>query len=77
MAKSASYGRAPMGAYLGDYGNYTTNRSIDCATCTPGKCSTRALVTPRACARGKVIGRVVVVVVVVSIKFAISRDIGV
>ena len=39
------------------------------------------IITPRACARGKVIGRVVVivvvVVVVVSTKIAISRDIGV
>ena len=36
-------------------------------------------ITPRACARGKVIGCVVVVVVVVvvSTKIAISRDIGV
>ena len=33
--------------------------------------------TPRACARGKVIGCVVVVVVVVSTKIAISRDVGV
>ena len=34
------------------------------------------LITPRACARGKVIGRVVVViVVVVSTKIAISRDV--
>ena len=33
-------------------------------------------ITPRACARGKVIGRIVVVVVV-STKIAISRDIGV
>ena len=30
------------------------------------------VITPRACARGKVIGRVVVVVVVVSTKIAIS-----
>ena len=39
----------------------------------------RALVTPRACARGKVIGRVVVVVVVVvvSTKIAISQDVDV
>ena len=35
------------------------------------------LITPRACARGKVIGCVVVVVVVVSTKIAISRDIGI
>ena len=36
------------------------------------------VVTPRACARGKVIGRVVVVVVVVmSTKIAISRDVGI
>ena len=37
------------------------------------------IITPRACARGKVIGRVVVVVVVVvvSTKIAISRDVGV
>ena len=34
------------------------------------------VITPRACARGKVIGRVVVVVVVVSTKIAISRDLG-
>ena len=34
-------------------------------------------VTPRACARGKVIGRVVVVIVVVSTKIAISRDVGI
>ena len=37
-------------------------------------------ITPRACARGKVIGRVVVVVVVVvvvSTKIAISRDVDV
>ena len=37
-------------------------------------------ITPRACARGKVIGCVVVVVVVVvvvSTKIAISRDIGI
>ena len=34
------------------------------------------IITPRACARGKVIGRVVVVVVV-STKIAISRDIDV
>ena len=33
------------------------------------------VITPRACARGKVIGRVVVVVV--STKIAISRDTGV
>ena len=34
-------------------------------------------ITPRACARGKVISRaVVVVVVVVSTKIAISRDLG-
>ena len=36
------------------------------------------IITPRACARGKAIGRViVVVVVVVSTKIAISRDVGV
>ena len=37
------------------------------------------IITPRACARGKVIGRVVVVVVVVviSTKIAISRDIAI
>ena len=38
------------------------------------------IITPRACARGKVIGRVVVVVVVVvvvSTKIAISRDVGI
>ena len=37
------------------------------------------IITPRACARGKVIGRVVVVVVVmvVSTKIAISRDVDV
>ena len=34
------------------------------------------IITPRACARGKVIGRVVVVVVVVSRKIAISRGLG-
>ena len=36
------------------------------------------LITPRACARGKVIGRVVVVIVivVVSTKIAISRGLG-
>ena len=33
------------------------------------------LITPRACARGKVMGRVVVVVVV-SRKIAISRGVG-
>ena len=38
---------------------------------------TKEIFTPRACARGKVIGCVVVVVVVVSTKIAISRDIGV
>ena len=37
----------------------------------------RSLITPRACARGKVIGRVVVVVVVVSTKIAISQDVDV
>ena len=38
----------------------------------------RPLITPRACARGKVIGRVVVVVVVVVVsrKIAISRGLG-
>ena len=38
-----------------------------------------SFITPRACARGKVIGRVVVVVVVVvvSTKIALFRDIGV
>ena len=41
------------------------------------------IITPRACARGKVIGCVVVVVVVivvvvvVSTKIAISRDVGI
>ena len=35
------------------------------------------IITPRACARGKVIGRVVVVVVVVSTKIAIFRDTGI
>ena len=35
------------------------------------------VITPCTCARGKVLGRVVVVVVVVSTKIAISRDIGV
>ena len=33
-------------------------------------------ITPRACARGKVIGRVVVVVVVVSTKIVISQCLG-
>ena len=41
----------------------------------------KSIITPHACARGKVIGRVVVVivflVVIVSTKIAISRDIGV
>ena len=46
------------------------------------KINMHSIITPRACARGKVIGRVVVVVVivvvvVVSTKIAISRDIGV
>ena len=40
-----------------------------------------AVITPRACARGKVIGRVIVVVVVVivvvSTKIAISQDVDV
>ena len=35
------------------------------------------IITPHACARGKVIGRIVVVVVVVTTKIAISRDVGV
>ena len=35
------------------------------------------IITPRACARGKIIGCVVVVVVVVSTKIAISRDVGI
>ena len=40
---------------------------------------TKLLITPRACARGKVIGCIVVVVVVVVIgtKIAISRDVGI
>ena len=33
--------------------------------------------TPRACAKGKVIGCVVIIVIVVSTKIAISRDVGV
>ena len=45
-----------------------------------GQIFNTVLITPRACARGKVIGRVVVVVVVivviVSRKIAISRDLG-
>ena len=58
--------------------------SADCAMCVQGVCAGyvlyRALVTPRTCARGKVIGRIVVVVgvvVVVSTKIAISRDVGI
>ena len=43
-------------------------------TCKTDKCK-YTFITPRACARGKVIGRVVVVVV--STKIAISRDTGV
>ena len=37
------------------------------------------IITPRTCARGKVIGRVVVVVIVfvISTKIAISRDVGI
>ena len=35
------------------------------------------LITPRACAKGKVIGCVAVVIVVVCTKIAISRDIGI
>ena len=35
------------------------------------------LITPRACARGKVMGRVVVIVVVMSTKIAIPRDVDV
>ena len=38
------------------------------------------IITPRACARGKVIGCVivaVVIVIVVSTKIAISRDVGI
>ena len=45
-----------------------------------GTPSRTCIITPRACARGKVIGRVVVVVVVVvvvSTKIALFRDIGV
>ena len=34
------------------------------------------IITPRTCARGKVIGHVVVVVVVVSTKITISRGLG-
>jgi hypothetical protein len=34
------------------------------------------VITPCACARGKVIGRVVVDLVIVSIKIAISQDLG-
>ena len=45
--------------------------------CHVGPPSKNAIITPRACARGKVIGRVVIVVVivVVSTKIAISRDV--
>ena len=35
------------------------------------------VITPHACARGKVTGCIIVVVIVVSIKIVISRDVGV
>ena len=45
---------------------------------TPSPCARGMVITLRVCARGKVIGRVVVVViVVVSTKIAISQDIGI
>ena len=40
-------------------------------------CTSDDVITPRACARGKVIGCVVVVVVVVSTKIAISQDVDI
>ena len=40
-------------------------------------CFISVIITPRACARGKVISCVVVVVVVVSTKIAISRYVGI
>ena len=46
-----------------------------------GVCALRALVTPRACARGKVIGCVVVVVIVVVVVVVVvhkkSPDLGI
>ena len=46
--------------------------SLNCCACT-----CRVIITPRACARSKIIGCVIVVVVIVSTKIAISRDAGV
>ena len=59
-----------------------TKVDLQVAQCALGYVLYRALVTPHACARGKVIGHVVVVVVVivvviVSTKIAISRNVGI
>ena len=72
-----------MGAKFVDHNNQSlqicdiVSRACFCVQGGKKDQDLHVFITPRACARGKVIGRVVVVIVVVSTKFAISRDIGV
>ena len=68
--------------YSINYANAHNNYIGSFSSSIRSKSKSHGIVTPRACARGKVIGCVVVVVgvvvvVVVSTKIAISRDVGI